>query len=171
MSSPKRMDSTSFILLILIAVPSILIWQRDNFPTIWVVLGTLICGVLLFLHLRRLSKKDNSCLRTRSTNAQQKKYCCKWGWTLKLRLFASLYFCSGRRISIWLFVVNFNYIFSIGQRFRSGRYKISHLAAIPVRCTSTYATLPNIHIDYLFRRFLRTRLLLILPLNQQSKYY
>jgi len=54
-------------------------------------------------------------------------YCCKWGWTLKLRLFASLYFCSGRRISIWLFVVNFNFIFSIGQRFRAGRYKISHL--------------------------------------------
>jgi hypothetical protein len=22
-------------------------------------------------------------------------YCCKWGWTLKLRLFASLYFSSG----------------------------------------------------------------------------
>ena len=54
-------------------------------------------------------------------------YCCKWGWTLKLRLFASLYFCSGRRISIWLFVVNFNFIFSIGQWFRAGRYKISHL--------------------------------------------
>jgi len=51
------MDSTSFILLILIAVPAILIWQKDNFPTIWVVLGTVICGVLLFLHLRRLSKK------------------------------------------------------------------------------------------------------------------
>jgi ABC-type uncharacterized transport system permease subunit len=34
---------------------------------------------------------------------------------------------SGRRISIWLFVVNFNFIFSIGQRFRAGRYKISHL--------------------------------------------
>lgn len=57
MSSPRRMDSTSFILLILIAVPAILIWQKDNFPTIWVVLGTVICGVLLFLHLRRLSKK------------------------------------------------------------------------------------------------------------------
>ena len=38
----------------------------------------------------------------------------KWGWTLKLRLFASLYFSSGRRVSIWLFVVNFNFIFSIG---------------------------------------------------------
>jgi hypothetical protein len=25
------------------------------------------------------------------------------------------------------FVVNFNFIFSIGQRFRAGRYKISHL--------------------------------------------
>lgn len=54
-------------------------------------------------------------------------YCCKCGWTLKLRLFASLYFCSGRRISIWLFVVNFNFIFSNGQQFRAGRYKISHL--------------------------------------------
>jgi hypothetical protein len=32
-----------------------------------------------------------------------------------------------RRVSIWLFVVNFNFIFSIGQRFRAGRYKISHL--------------------------------------------
>jgi hypothetical protein len=46
---------------------------------------------------------------------------------LKLRLFASLCFCSGRRISIWLFVVNFNFIFSIGQGFRAGHYKISHL--------------------------------------------
>ena len=55
------------------------------------------------------------------------RYCYKWGWTLKHRLFASLYFCSGRRISVWLFVVNFNFIFSIGQRFRAGHYKISHL--------------------------------------------
>ena len=60
-------------------------------------------------------------------NYCQHGYCCKWGWTLKPRLFASLYFSSGRRISIWLFVVNFNFIFSIGQRFRAGRYKISHL--------------------------------------------
>jgi hypothetical protein len=52
---------------------------------------------------------------------------------LKLRLFASLYFCSGRRVSIWLFVVNFNFIFSIGQQFRAGHYKISHLQqALPV---------------------------------------
>ena len=37
--------------------------------------------------------------------------------------------CSGllNRISIWLFVVNFNVIFPIGKRFRAGRYKISHL--------------------------------------------
>src|SRR5204862_7222734 len=34
---------------------------------------------------------------------------------------------TGRRISIWLFVFNFNFIFSIGQRFRAGHYKISHL--------------------------------------------
>ena len=33
--------------------------------------------------------------------------------------FASLYFCSGRRVSIWLYIVNFNFIFSIGQRFRA----------------------------------------------------
>ena len=65
------------------------------------------------------SVTENACL--------QHWYCCKWGWTLKLRLFASLYFGSGRRISIWLFVVNFNFIFSIWQRFRAGRYKISHL--------------------------------------------
>ena len=64
---------------------------------------------------------------TEKKAAAQHWYCCKWGWTLKLRLFASLYFGSGRRISIWLFVVNFNFIFSIGQRFRAGRYKISHL--------------------------------------------
>jgi hypothetical protein len=46
---------------------------------------------------------------------------------LKLRLFASLYFGSGRRVSIWLFVVNLNFIFSMGQRLQAGRYKISHL--------------------------------------------
>ena len=31
------------------------------------------------------------------------------------------------RNSIWLFVVNFNIGFSIGQRVRDGRYKIPHL--------------------------------------------
>ena len=56
MSSLRRMDSTSFILLILIAIPAILIWQRDKFPTTWVVLGTIVCGILLFLWLRKLSK-------------------------------------------------------------------------------------------------------------------
>jgi hypothetical protein len=40
------------------------------------------------------------------------------GPALKLRLFASLYFSPGRRVSIWFFVVNFNFIFSIGQQFR-----------------------------------------------------
>jgi hypothetical protein len=39
-------------------------------------------------------------------------HCNKWGWALKLRLFAWLYFGSGLRISIWLFVVNFNFIFN-----------------------------------------------------------
>ena len=38
----------------------------------------------------------------------------------------SLKFCSGRRICL-AFVVNLKFIFSIGQRFRTGRYKISHL--------------------------------------------
>jgi len=51
----------------------------------------------------------------------------KWGGTLKYRQSASLYSSSGRRVSIWLFVVTFNFIFSIEQRFRAGRYKISHL--------------------------------------------
>jgi hypothetical protein len=37
---------------------------------------------------------------------------------------ASLYFCSSRRVSIWLFAVNFNFIFSIGQRRQTGRYKM-----------------------------------------------
>jgi len=32
-----------------------------------------------------------------------------------------------RQTNIFFFVVNFNFIFSIGQRFRAGRYKISHL--------------------------------------------
>jgi hypothetical protein len=68
-----------------------------------------------------------------SGDADEHWYCCKWGWTLKLRLFASLYFGSGRRISIWLFVVNFNFIFSIGQRFRAGRSMNSPPAAIPAR--------------------------------------
>jgi hypothetical protein len=44
------------------------------------------------------------------------------GLDVETSLFASLYFSSGRRISIWLFVVNFNFIFSIGQRFgKSGK--------------------------------------------------
>jgi len=34
---------------------------------------------------------------------------------------------SGRGVSIWLFVVNFNFIFSIRHRFWAGRYKIYHL--------------------------------------------
>jgi hypothetical protein len=34
---------------------------------------------------------------------------------------------SGRRISVWLFVVNFNFIFSIGQQLRAERYTIFHL--------------------------------------------
>jgi hypothetical protein len=33
----------------------------------------------------------------------------------------------GQTSSIWLFVVNFNFIFSIGQRFWAERYKISYL--------------------------------------------
>lgn len=45
--------------------------------------------------------------------------CCKWGWTLKLRLFASLYFGSGRLVSIWLLVVNFNISFLIGFSCRA----------------------------------------------------
>ena len=68
-------------------------------------------------------------------SSAQHWYCCKWGWTLKLRLFASLYFSSGRRVSIWLFVVNFNFIFSIGQQFRAGRTMNSPPAAIPARQT------------------------------------
>jgi hypothetical protein len=32
---------------------------------------------------------------------------------LKLRLFASLYFGSGRQVSIWLFVVNINFLFAL----------------------------------------------------------
>ena len=56
MNSSYRSSSTSFILLVLIAVPAFLIWQRDKLPTMWVVLGTLVCGVLIFLWVRRLSK-------------------------------------------------------------------------------------------------------------------
>jgi hypothetical protein len=33
----------------------------------------------------------------------------------------------GGRNAAGLLLVNFNFIFSIGQRFRAGRYKISHL--------------------------------------------
>jgi hypothetical protein len=59
-------------------------------------------------------------------------HCCKWGWTLKFRVFASLYFSSGKQISIWLFVVNFNFIFSTcrqagQQRFRADEFLIPHL--------------------------------------------
>src|SRR5450432_3590879 len=37
---------------------------------------------------------------------------------------ASLDFGSGRRVPIWLFVVNFKFIFLIGQQFWAGHYKI-----------------------------------------------
>ena len=74
-------------------------------------------------------------------------YCCKCGWTLKLGLFASLYFGSGRRVSIWFFVVNFNFIFSFGQQFRAGRNKISHLQQyLPVRRKNEFQ--PAVLLNY-----------------------
>jgi len=56
-------------------------------------------------------------------------------------LFAII-FCSGRRISIWLFVVNFNFSFSISSG--SGLDVInSSTAASPVRWQLTGAGLQN----------------------------
>ncbi|RAJ05414.1 hypothetical protein LX64_02572 [Chitinophaga skermanii] len=50
----NRLDAPSFIILLLIAIPAILIWQHQAFPLYIVVLGTLICGVLLFFWLRKI---------------------------------------------------------------------------------------------------------------------
>jgi hypothetical protein len=48
-------------------------------------------------------------------NYCQHGYCCKRGWTLKPRLFASLYFSSGRRISIWLLLLTSTLYFQLGS--------------------------------------------------------
>jgi len=49
-----------------------------------------------------------------------------------------------------LFVINFNYSFSIGQQLRAGRYKISHLQQyLPVvsNVTATDSMFYNIHSE------------------------
>jgi len=49
------------------------------------------------------------------------KYLQKQGRTMYHQLFASISSGSGRRFSIWLLVVNFNFVFSIGHLYRAGQ--------------------------------------------------
>jgi hypothetical protein len=66
------------------------------------------------------------------TNAQHWAL-CKQGWTLKLRLFASLYFGFGGRNSVGLLVVNLYFYFFIGLQFRAGQTTMPCLhKALPV---------------------------------------
>ena len=61
------------------------------------------------------------------------------------------------RITIWLFVVNFNFIFSIGQRFRAGRYKISHLQQyLPVRRKLVLTKVASFGFKFQLNKFIAT---------------
>lgn len=60
---------------------------------------------------------------------------CKQGWTLKLRLFASLYFGSGWTEFCWALVVNLYFYFFIGLQFRAGQTTMPCLhKALDVAC-------------------------------------
>ena len=56
----------------------------------------------------------------------------RWQLRLFFRCGASV---TGRRFSIWLLVVNFNFSFSIGLQFRADEFQIPQQLPSPDRCT------------------------------------
>jgi len=76
----------------------------------------------------------------------QQEYLQKQGWTMKHQLCASISSGSGRRVLIWLLIVNFNSIFLIGHLYRAGRSMNSLPSQILERCESCYGDSVNLEL-------------------------
>ncbi|HEY8687812.1 MAG TPA: hypothetical protein VIM07_01155 [Chitinophagaceae bacterium] len=85
-----------------------------------------------------MQNKSTLCLESAdqtTVGLVQHWYCCKWGWTLKLRLFASLNIGSGRRISMGFYLLSSSFSFLNRLWLWADSYKRPpHRQALIVAC-------------------------------------